>query len=108
MSLPGLMSIGKTREDFLFWLQAHQSDHDRIAVATDTLRIILDPFDMQDQKAQMVWLLDHRRAHDEVNGKLRIAGANLDELDFSDPAQVDAWSDLNYLEHNQWNGAIPP
>ena len=107
MATTGLIAIGKGRGGFWSWLQTHQFEHDRVARATKTSRIILDPFDPSSRQAQLVWLQDHQRAHDQVNQHFNIAGADLSQLNFEDEKELESWVDLNYLEHNQWNSSIP-
>lgn len=92
---------------FEFWLRAHQLAHNQAAGASKTFFPILDPFDFSSREARLTWLKDHAQAHNEVNAYLRIAGADLTELDWENEAQVNAWMDLNFLEHEQWSNSLP-
>ena len=104
---PSLTNISEGFGAFESWLRAHQSSHSDAARATSTFLPILDPFDLQNEEAREVWLADHARAHDEVNAYLNIAGSDLTELDWSNPREVQAWVDLNFLEHQQWGNLLP-
>lgn len=104
---PSLTSIGEGFGAFEFWLRSHQTAHQQAARATKTFLPILDPFDVQSKEARESWLKDHARAHDEVNRYLKIAGSDLTELDWSNSREVQAWVDLNYLEHEQWGNLLP-
>ena len=104
---PSLMNISEGFGAFESWLRAHQSAHNDAARATNTFLPILDPFDLQSQEAREGWLKDHARAHNEVNLYLKIAGADLTELDWENKREIQAWVDLNRLEHEQWGNLLP-
>ena len=76
-------------------------------MTTDTFVPILDPFDVKNEVARQGWLKDHARAHSEVNQYLKISGSDLTELDWANRREVDAWVDLNFLEHEQWGNLLP-
>ena len=103
---PSLMNIGEGFGAFESWLRAHQSSHYDAATATNTFLPILDPFNLDNEMARDAWLKDHARAHDEVNAYLKIAGSDLTELDWKNPAEVRAWVDLNFIEHQQWGSLL--
>jgi hypothetical protein len=103
---PSLVSIGEGFGGLEFWLRAHQTAHQQAAEATNTFLPILDPFDVQSEEAREGWLKDHARAHDEVNQYLKIAGSDLTELNWSNRREVQAWVDLNFLEHEQWGNLL--
>lgn len=103
---PSLGYLGEGFGAFEFWLRSHQTAHQQAAQATNTFLPILDPFNVQEPIAREGWLKDHARAHDEVNQYLKIAGSDLTELDWSNPREVQAWVDLNFLEHEQWGNLL--
>ena len=104
---PSLQGIGDGLGAFESWLRSHQTAHQQAALATNTFLPILDPFNLESQVAREGWLKDHARAHDEVNAYLNIAGSDLTELNWDNPREVQAWVDLNFLEHQQWGNLLP-
>ena len=104
---PSLTSISPGFGGLQFWLRAHQQAHRQAALATNTFLPIIDPFDESNATAREAWLADHARAHNEVNAYLKIAGADLTELNWENPGEVQAWVDLNFLEHQQWANSLP-
>jgi hypothetical protein len=104
---PSLQYIGEGFGGLEFWLRAHQQAHLQAAQATNTFLPVLDPFDASNPVAREGWLADHARAHNEVNAYLRIAGADLTELNWDDPREVQAWVDLNWTEHSNWSAYLP-
>ena len=104
---PSLTSISPGFGGLAFWLRAHQDAHRGAAQATNTFLPVIDPFDVNNETARETWLADHARAHNEVNAYLKIAGADLTELNWNNPAEVQAWVDLNFLEHEQWASSLP-
>ena len=103
---PSLQVLGEGFGAWESWLRTHQNDHKQAALASKTTLPILDPVDMEDAESRAKWLEAHAQAHDDVNAYLRIAGADLTELDWDNPRQVSAWIDLNYLEHQQWSNSL--
>jgi hypothetical protein len=104
---PGLEYINPDRGGFDFWLQSHQNSHREASAATASFLPILDPFAVAEPEARGRWLLDHQKAHNAVNLYLGISGADLSELDWNNRAEVEAWVELNFLEHSQWSNAFP-
>jgi len=63
---------------------------------------ILDPiadFDLQN------WLRRHQQAHNDINLALSIQGTDLTDVDFQKSDQREAWAELHYVEHLQWQEA---
>lgn len=105
-SSPSLIAIPQGFNGFAFWLRAHQSAHDYAASKSSTVRVILDPFNIQDPFAREAWLRDHQRSHDAINNYLKVSGPDLTELNWNNAAEVQAWVDLNFLDHQQWLTAL--
>ncbi len=60
---------------------------------------ILDPIDLSDQQQ---FLLNHQLSHNAINGALGTVGNDLEDVDFNNEAQVRAWLDLDFTEHQTW------
>lgn len=61
---------------------------------------ILNPINPNDPRQ---FLFDHQNSHNAINAALGQPGNDLQDVDFNDQAQVDAWLDLNFTEHQTWN-----
>lgn len=106
MPVAGLLALGSSRGALDFFSQSHQNSHNRVAGATGTPFIIVDPLNLQDEQARKVFLLDHSRAHTLVNEFFGTTGPDLSEVNFDDPKDLAAWVDLNYLDHQQWEASL--
>ena len=87
---------------------AHQQHHNLVADKTGTPRVVVDPINFDDVQAVKVFLLDHYLAHQEVNKHFNTTGPDLSEVDFSNQEAIDAWVDLNWIDHNSWDGSLNP
>ncbi len=85
---------------------AHQSHHNIVAIKTSTPTVLVDPVRWNDPMSLQVFLLRHNLAHQTVNLKLDTAGPDLSELDINDPKSVDAWVELNAIDHQNWSGVL--
>jgi len=53
-----------------------------------------------------VWLRMHQAMHFDMNNALNISGSSLTEVNFDNRAEVDAFLDMNYLEHSNAREAL--
>jgi hypothetical protein len=60
---------------------------------------ILEPVNLQDARQ---FLQDHQLAHNALNGALGTQGNDLQDLDWRNEREVQAWLDLNWTEHQTW------
>lgn len=60
---------------------------------------ILDPISLSDPKQ---FLLDHQLSHNAINAALGTQGNDLQDLDFNNHAEVRAWVELDFTEHQTW------
>lgn len=105
MSQADLLSVGPGAEKI--FAKAHQDDHNRFSAKTKTPFIIIDPMNLSDPQSRAVFLLDHQLAHQAVNLFFGTTGPDLSELDWNDPQAVQAWIDLNFLDHQSWASVSP-
>lgn len=91
------------------WLFDHNQDHNLLLGTvqtntgkTQTFYILGAVYgrNMQD------WLLDHQRAHDDLCAATGVIGNDLQNVDFEDPRQRDAWFQLNESEHAAFHVAL--
>lgn len=52
------------------------------------------------------WELMHQQAHNDFNGALALRGNNLEDVDYSNKAELDEWLYLNFTEHVNAHQAI--
>ena len=102
MSTASLLALGEGAQAFASFSASHQNSHNKVATATNTQFLIVDPLNIQDPAAREIFLIDHQRAHDAVNLVLNNAGPNLLDLDWDDPAAIKAWVELNWIDHSGW------
>lgn len=99
-----LYETPKTQGDLSVWSFANAAQHrdiNRIIFETtgDILPdFVLDPFDPNDMNA---WLYQHQVMHNAQNAVLGIAGFNLTELDWNNPAELGSWLWNHGQEHFQ-------
>lgn len=60
---------------------------------------ILDPVDPANPEQMGTWLYQHQQMHNEMDALFGIAGANLTQLNWSDPSGVSNWMQQNFNEH---------
>ena len=102
MSTASLLALGEGEQAFASFSWSHQNSHNKVARATNTQFVIVDPFNIKDAGAREVFLIDHQRAHDAVNLALNNSGPDLSDLDWNDPEAVKAWVELNWIDHTGW------
>ncbi len=94
-------------EDLQRFSFGHAADHNEIDAAllqaglAATPPTVLDPFPALD--GILAWLIRHQQKHSDVNAVLNIAGDNLLQFDFSKKADIEAFIDANFSEHDQWH-----
>ena len=101
--LPTLLNLPATPADFAQWSFANQDAHTRIIASIHKnnnnivlVNRVLDPIPTNDVKG---WLWSHQLTHNDMNGALGIAGADLTDVDFRDKAQFSEWMRLHFNEH---------
>ena len=102
----GLIGIGQGRGGWDLFSKYHQDHHNKIADATKTMRVVIDPLNLEDNSARLVWLLDHNRSHQLINRFFGTTGPDLSELDFNDQQAVQGWVELNSLDHSLWDQVL--
>lgn len=102
MTLANLSNIPNDLNTLAIWTFSNQDEHLKIAAAIRRIfnvrvqAYILDPMPLHDRGA---WLYNHQQAHNQQNAILGIAGNDLTQVDFDDPAQVASWVDQHNTEH---------
>lgn len=100
--LAQLMMVPNSPQDWAVWSLHHKLDHDEIQLAcnaqlgTKSNQYCLDPIPM-DQIQE--WLTRNQQSHNEMNGPLGLQGTDLEDVDFNDKRQLEAWIFLHYQEH---------
>lgn len=63
---------------------------------------VLDPISELDLQN---WLRRHQQSHTDINSALGIQGSDLTDVDFRNQEEREAWSELHWSEHQQWQAA---
>jgi len=100
--LPALANIPRSPSDWQLWAFDHRDSHDRIRAA------ILSKFNnaLADHQIEpinpndVVTFLDNNSTlHDDMNRLLSLPGSDIQDVDFKDDKQLEAWIKLHYVEH---------
>lgn len=103
-AIAALYNVPGTESEFLSWSfvnAAHHRDINRVIYQLVGLVLTeyqLDPFDPNNPG---VWLYQHQLMHENQNAALGIAGYDLLDVDWQDPAERAGWIQLHFNEHLQ-------
>jgi len=109
MPLAYLVNTPHTPQEWDIWSWSHQDQHDivrqaiRAKYGIDLFQYVLWPIPFQDLNQ---WLDANQQAHDDNNGVLGTQGSNLQQTNFNDPNQLQAWIWLHRKEHENWAQAL--
>lgn len=91
------------------WAFNHDQEHRAIITAAasvkgvNLLEYILDPFNHDDQTG---WLARHQSAHNDFNALVNFNGTDLQDVDFKNDKEREAWSWFHWQEHLNINQAL--
>lgn len=109
MSTPaGLLNIGSEPGSFERFVFSHSQDHNNLILQANSAfgakleYRIIDPVGSDIDQ----WLLDHQRLHDDLGNLTGYKNADLQTVDFDNPAQRQAWIDINFAEHTTFSVAL--
>ena len=100
--LASLLDVPDDPNKLRVWFHDHDADHQQIRdsiqrqTGINLERLILDPVNL-DQFDK--WLSDHQQMHTDFTGLFGLQSSDLTSVDWSDPVQKRAWSELHYQEH---------
>lgn len=103
-AIAALYNVPSTLSEMNSWAFAHAAHHRDInrviyqLVGTVLAENILDPLNPNDIG---VWLYQHQLMHDQFESVLGIAGYDLLDVDWQDPAELAGWIHLNADSHQQ-------
>lgn len=107
--LADLLVPPKTQGQWSIWSFAHRDQHNIVRIAIQARTGInlnqypLDPIPFDDIAKWLDW---NQQAHDDANGVLGTQGTNLQQTDFNDPNQFEAWIYLHRREHETWANVL--
>lgn len=108
MTIASLLNLTSPR-DFTAFSFAN-ADHHMLALlkVNKTLGLnlttyVLDPIPEFDT---LNWLRRHQQAHTDLNNLLGIQGADLTDVDFKKQTEREAWAELHYFEHLQFQQSL--
>lgn len=102
--IAGIYNVPVTQEELWTWGTTHAQHHREISATIFALigfslpEFVLDPINPDDTG---VWEDQHQLIHQAQDGILGIAGFDLSNVNFRDPASLAAWIQLNASEHLQ-------
>lgn len=105
----GLVDLWTEKPDWsVFWFNNWISHQDIVQAIGKQKSIPLTMYaiDPWVQDAAEDILARHQEFHDDMNLALGIGGQDLSELDFNDPAAVQAWVYQNFMEHQAAHAAL--
>lgn len=94
-----LLNTPKSNEDWARWGFHHRQSHDAIVQAINGLGRSLTTYQLDPVLLNKDWLDRDQQAHNDFNSALRISGADLTEVNFKKPNEVEAWIWLEFQEH---------
>lgn len=101
--LPVLLTVPKSPEDWNIFSFHHRQSHDLIVRAifqqtgVSLTDYVIDPIALQQPKE---WLIANQQFHEDMDSTLNVQGSNLQDVDFKDERQLQAWIYLHWQEHN--------
>lgn len=107
--LPTLVKPPQTEQEWAIWSWAHRDQHNIVRAAIkakygiDLTEYQLYPIPL-DNLTQ--WQDNNQQSHDDINAVLGTQGTNLEQSDFSNPAQFQAWNYLHLREHETWGFSL--
>lgn len=106
MPLNALLGVPDDEENLRAWMFDDAQDHLVIRQAIQkqfgvNLPIyVLDPVSLiKGGEPSDKWLQDHQSAHNDFNGLFNLQANDLESVNWKDPLQRRAWSEIHYLEH---------
>ncbi len=104
MSVANLYNVPNDEHD-LSGFSFSNMDHHRLIISAisaqkniDLTIFPIDPMTMNDLSG---WAQLHQQMHTDFTSTLGIAGVDLSDVNFKDPAQLSAWMILHASEHRQ-------
>jgi len=102
--LPALENLPETPDGWNRFSWDHRNSHDRIRAAIKT-KYGVDLSDYQvdpiDSNLLGNFLQNNSQLHGDMNGVLGLQSGDLQDIDFSNKQQFEAWVRLHYQEHQQ-------
>lgn len=94
-----LLNTPQTEADWARWGFHHRMSHDAIVAAINAQGGSLKVYQLDPVTLDADWLDRDQQAHNDFNTALHTRGADLTEVDFNAPNQVEAWVWLEHQEH---------
>jgi hypothetical protein len=100
--LPALANTPRSPSEWLRWSFDHRDSHDRIRAAilarmgTMLADHQVEPINPNDTVS---FLNNNSTLHNDMNRALGQPGSDIQDVDFKDDKQLEAWIKLHYVEH---------
>jgi len=109
MGVADIYNVPSSPESRSQWAFAHMAHHRdcirRVAElgGENLTEYPLDPIDFDDPG---IFIYNHQQMHNDLNSALGVFGNDLTDVEFSKPAELSAWVQLNASEHYQYNNLL--
>lgn len=100
--LPVLLTVPKSPEDWNLFSFHHRQSHDLIVQSImSQLQVslpiyVIDPITLEQPQQ---WLIANQQFHEDMDSTLNVEGSNLQDVDFNNERQLQAWIYLHWQEH---------
>jgi hypothetical protein len=100
-----LWELPQNENEWARWSFAHRDNTDvvrqavRQQLGVNLSEYSLDPIPFN---AIQNWLAWNQNSHNDINDALGTQGSDLQDVDFTDPRQLEAWVYLHVQEHTTW------
>lgn len=107
--LATLVRPPQNQQDWDVWAWAHKDQHAIVRAAIKAkYNVDLSEYQLypipRDSLTQ--WLDWNQQSHDDINAILGTQGTNLEQSDFTNAAQFEAWNYLHLREHETWGFSL--
>ncbi len=100
--LPALANIPRTPDEWQRWAFDHRDSHDRIRAAIlSQAKSALSDYQIEPINPNDIvsFLNNNSTLHNDMNRTLGQPGSDIQDVDFKDDKQLEAWIRLHYVEH---------
>ena len=100
--LPAIANTPRSPSQWQLWAFDHRDSHQRIIAAIQSQKgVALTPWQIEPINPNDVvsFLNNNSTLHDDMNRALGQPGSDLQDVDFKDDRQLEAWIKLHYVEH---------
>lgn len=102
MSVPQLLNMPQSADEWTQWSFSHRDSHNRIRAAIlkqSGISLTDYQIDPINPDAFAYFLQNNAQLHGDMDTVLQLQSVNLYDADLKDPAQLRAWINIHFKEH---------